>query len=103
MKAVDKFEYKEVCFQRITCGYDKHNKINSHQARTIRISSYDRNNKNCKNPTQIMSEFGREPPEELAKTSHAIRKVRKVLYRKEPVSLETPVGDEEDIVLIYRR
>ena len=48
---------------------------------------------------QIMSEFGREPtPEELAKKlSMPLEKVRKVLkIAKEPVSLETPVGDEED-------
>ena len=56
-------------------------------------------NKIVRTQRQIMSEFGREPtPEELAKKlAMPLEKVRKVLkIAKEPVSLETPVGDEED-------
>ena len=55
-------------------------------------------NKIVRTQRQIMSEFGREPtPEELAKLAMPLEKVRKVLkIAKEPVSLETPVGDEED-------
>ena len=71
------------------------------QARTIRIPVHmiETINKIVRTQRQIMSEFGREPtPEELAKKlAMPLEKVRKVLkIAKEPVSLETPVGDEED-------
>ena len=71
------------------------------QARTIRIPVHmiETINKIVRTQRQIMSEFGRElTPEELAKKlAMPLEKVRKVLkIAKEPVSLETPVGDEED-------
>ena len=69
------------------------------QARTIRtVHMIETINKIVRTQRQIMSEFGREPtPEELAKNCDASEKVGKVLkIAKEPVSLETPVGDEED-------
>ena len=71
------------------------------QARTIRIPVHmiETINKIVRTSRQMLSEFGREPtPEELAKKlAMPLDKVRKVLkIAKEPVSLETPVGDEED-------
>ena len=78
-----------------------HNLLRGNQARTIRIPVHmiETINKIVRTQRQIMSEFGREPtPEELAKKlAMPLEKVRKVLkIAKEPVSLETPVGDEED-------
>src|SRR5262249_60404941 len=71
------------------------------QARTIRIPvhMFDIINKIVRTSRQMMHETGREPtPEELAeKLSTPLEKVRKVLkIAKEPVSLETPIGDEEN-------
>jgi len=85
MKAVDKFEYRR--------GYN--------QARTIRIPVHmiETINKIVRTSRQILHEIGREPtPEELAaKLSMPLEKVRKVMkIAKEPISLETPIGDEED-------
>jgi RNA polymerase primary sigma factor len=104
MKAVDKFEYRR--------GY----KFSTHatwwirqaitrsiadQARTIRIPVHmiETINKIVRTSRQMLHEIGREPtPEELAeKLAMPLEKVRKVLkIAKEPISLETPVGDEED-------
>ena len=104
MKAVDKFEYRH--------GY----KISTYatwwirqaitrsiadQARTIRIPVHmiETNNKLVRTSRQILHEIGREPtPEELAgRLSMPLEKVRKVLkIAKQPISLETPIGDEED-------
>src|SRR3712207_3536462 len=104
MKAVDKFEYRR--------GY----KFSTHatwwirqaitrsiadQARTIRIPVHmiETINKIVRTSRQMLHEIGREPtPEELAeKLAMPLEKVRKVLkIAKEPISLETPIGDEED-------
>ena len=107
MKAVDKFEdrrgYKFSTYatwwirQAITRSI-------ADQARTIRIPVHmiETINKLVRTSRQMMHEIGREPtPEELAERLHMpLDKVRKVLkIAKEPVSLETPIGDEEDSTL----
>ena len=68
------------------------------QARTIRIPVHmiETINKIVRTQRQILSEFGREAtPEELAKLAMPLEKLGKLKISKEPVSLETPVGDEE--------
>ena len=109
MKAVDKFEYRRgYKFSTYATWWIRQAITRSiaDQARTIRIPVHmiETINKIVRTQRQIMSEFGREPtPEELAKKlAMPLEKVRKVLkIAKEPVSLETPVGDEEDLSLIH--
>ena len=104
MKAVDKFEYRRgYKFSTYATWWIRQAITRSiaDQARTIRIPVHmiETINKIVRTQRQIMSEFGREPtPEELAKKlAMPLEKVRKVLkIAKEPVSLEPPVGDEED-------
>ena len=104
MKAVDKFEYRRgYKFSTYATWWIRQAITRSiaDQARTIRrpVHMIETINKIVRTQRQIMSEFGREPtPEELAKKlAMPLEKVRKVLkIAKEPVSLETPVGDEED-------
>jgi len=104
MKAVDKFEYRRgYKFSTYATWWIRQAITRSiaDQARTIRIPVHmiETINKIVRTQRQIMSEFGRDPtPEELAKKlAMPLEKVRKVLkIAKEPVSLETPVGDEED-------
>ena len=104
MKAVDKFEYRRgYKFSTYATWWIRQAITRSiaDQARTIRIPVHmiETINKIVRTQRQVMSEFGREPtPEELAKKlAMPLEKVRKVLkIAKEPISLETPVGDEED-------
>ena len=104
MKAVDKFEYQRgYKFSTYATWWIRQAITRSiaDQARTIRIPVHmiETINKIVRTSRQILSEQGREPtPEELAKKlAMPLDKVRKVLkISKEPVSLETPVGDEED-------
>ena len=104
MKAVDKFEYRRgYKFSTYATWWIRQAITRSiaDQARTIRIPVHmiETINKIVRTQRQIMSEFGREPtPEELSKKlAMPLEKGRKVLkIAKEPVSLETPVGDEED-------
>ena len=104
MKAVDKFEYRRgYKFSTYATWWIRQAITRSiaDQARTIRIPVHmiETINKIVRTQRLILSEFGREPtPEELAKKlAMPLEKVRKVLkIAKEPVSLETPVGDEED-------
>ena len=104
MKAVDKFEYRRgYKFSTYATWWIRQAITRSiaDQARTIRIPVHmiETINKIVRTSRQIMHEIGREPtPEELAKRLHMpLEKVRKVMkIAKEPVSLETPVGDEED-------
>ena len=104
MKAVDKFEYQRgYKFSTYATWWIRQAITRSiaDQARTIRIPVHmiETINKIVRTSRQILSERGREPtPEELAKKlAMPLERVRKVLkISKEPVSLETPVGDEED-------
>jgi len=104
MKAVDKFEYRRgYKFSTYATWWIRQAITRSiaDQARTIRIPVHmiETINKIVRTSRQMMHEIGREPrPEELAQRLHMpVDKVRKVLkIAKEPVSLETPVGDEED-------
>ncbi len=104
MKAVDKFEYRRgYKFSTYATWWIRQAITRSiaDQARTIRIPVHmiETINKIVRTQRQILSESGREAtPEELAKKlAMPLEKVRKVLkISKEPVSLETPVGDEED-------
>ena len=104
MKAVDKFEYRRgYKFSTYATWWIRQAITRSiaDQARTIRIPVHmiETINKLVRTSRQMVHEIGREPtPEELAeKLTMPIEKVRKVLkIAKEPVSLETPVGDEED-------
>jgi len=104
MKAVDKFEYRRgYKFSTYATWWIRQAITRSiaDQARTIRIPVHmiETINKIVRTSRQILSEYGREPtPEELSKKlAMPLDKVRKVLkISKEPVSLETPVGDEED-------
>jgi len=104
MKAVDKFEYQRgYKFSTYATWWIRQAITRSiaDQARTIRIPVHmiETINKIVRTSRQILSERGREPtPEELAKKlAMPLDRVRKVLkISKEPVSLETPVGDEED-------
>jgi len=104
MKAVDKFEYRRgYKFSTYATWWIRQAITRSiaDQARTIRIPVHmiETINKIVRTTRQIMHEIGREPtPEEIStKLSMPLEKVRKVMkIAKEPVSLETPVGDEED-------
>ncbi|MEM9469348.1 MAG: RNA polymerase sigma factor RpoD [Pseudomonadota bacterium] len=104
MKAVDKFEYRRgYKFSTYATWWIRQAITRSiaDQARTIRIPVHmiETINKLVRTSRQMMHEIGREPtPEELAERLHMpLDKVRKVMkIAKEPVSLETPVGDEED-------
>jgi RNA polymerase primary sigma factor len=104
MKAVDKFEYRRgYKFSTYATWWIRQAITRSiaDQARTIRIPVHmiETINKLVRTSRQMLHEIGREPtPEELAeKLSMPIHKVRNVLkIAKEPISLETPVGDEED-------
>ena len=104
MKAVDKFEYRRgYKFSTYATWWIRQAITRSiaDQARTIRIPVHmiETINKLVRTSRQMLHEIGREPtPEELAeKLSMPLEKVRKVLkIAKEPISLETPVGDEED-------
>jgi len=104
MKAVDKFEYRRgYKFSTYATWWIRQAITRSiaDQARTIRIPVHmiETINKIVRTTRQIMSEIGREPtPNELAERLHMpLDKVKKVLkIAKEPISLETPVGDEED-------
>lgn len=104
MKAVDKFEYRRgYKFSTYATWWIRQAITRSiaDQARTIRIPVHmiETINKLVRTSRQMLSEMGREPvPEELAKRlSMPLDKVRKVMkIAKEPVSLESPVGDEDD-------
>ena len=104
MKAVDKFEYRRgYKFSTYATWWIRQAITRSiaDQARTIRIPVHmiETINKIVRTSRQMLHEIGREPtPEELAeKLSMPLEKVRKVLkIAKEPISLETPIGDEED-------
>ena len=104
MKAVDKFEYRRgYKFSTYATWWIRQAITRSiaDQARTIRIPVHmiETINKIVRTQRQLLSEIGREPtPEEISvKLNMPLEKVRKVLkIAKEPVSLETPVGDEED-------
>jgi len=104
MKAVDKFEYRRgYKFSTYATWWIRQAITRSiaDQARTIRIPVHmiETINKLVRTSRQMLHEIGREPtPEELALRLHMpLEKVRKVLkIAKEPISLETPIGDEED-------
>jgi len=104
MKAVDKFEYQRgYKFSTYATWWIRQAITRSiaDQARTIRIPVHmiETINKIVRTSRQILSEHGREPtPEELSKKlAMPLDRVRKVLkISKEPISLETPVGDEDD-------
>jgi len=104
MKAVDKFEYRRgYKFSTYATWWIRQAITRSiaDQARTIRIPVHmiETINKLLRTSRQMLNDIGREPtPEELAeKLMIPVEKVRKVLkISKEPISLETPVGDEED-------
>ncbi|KPU84136.1 RNA polymerase sigma factor rpoD [Marinosulfonomonas sp. PRT-SC04] len=104
MKAVDKFEYRRgYKFSTYATWWIRQAITRSiaDQARTIRIPVHmiETINKLVRTGRQMLHEIGREPtPEELAeKLKMPLEKVRKVMkIAKEPISLETPIGDEED-------
>jgi len=104
MKAVDKFEYRRgYKFSTYATWWIRQAITRSiaDQARTIRIPVHmiETINKIVRTTRQIISEIGREPtPQELAERLHMpLDKVKKVLkIAKEPISMETPVGDEDD-------
>ncbi|MAL88948.1 MAG: RNA polymerase sigma factor RpoD [Brevundimonas sp.] len=104
MKAVDKFEYRRgYKFSTYATWWIRQviTRSIADQARTIRIPVHmiETINKIVRTSRQMLHEIGREPtPEELAeKLAMPLEKVRKVLkIAKEPISLETPIGDEED-------
>ena len=104
MKAVDKFEYRRgYKFSTYATWWIRQAITRSiaDQARTIRIPVHmiETINKIVRTSRQILHEIGREPtPEELSsKLNMPLEKVRKVMkIAKEPISLETPIGDEED-------
>src|SRR5690554_832944 len=104
MKAVDKFEYRRgYKFSTYATWWIRQaiTRAIADQARTIRIPVHmiETINKLVRTSRQMLHEYGREPtPEELArKLNMPLDKVRKVLkIAKEPISLETPIGDEED-------
>ena len=107
MKAVDKFEYRRgYKFSTYATWWIRQAITRSiaDQARTIRIPVHmiETINKLVRTGRQMLHEIGREPtPEELAeKLQMPLEKVRKVMkIAKEPISLETPIGDEEDSLL----
>ena len=104
MKAVDKFEYRRgYKFSTYATWWIRQaiTRSTADQARTIRIPVHmiETINKLVRTGRQMLHEIGREPtPEELAeKLQMPLEKVRKVMkIAKEPISLETPIGDEED-------
>ena len=104
MKAVDKFEYKRgYKFSTYATWWIRQaiTRAIADQARTIRIPVHmiETVNKLIRTSRQLMQQMGREPtPEEIAvKMEMPVEKVRKVLkIAKEPISLETPIGEEED-------
>src|SRR5579883_3443758 len=104
MKAVDKFEYRRgYKFSTYATWWIRQaiTRAIADQARTIRIPVHmiETINKLVRTSRQMLHEMGREPtPEELAdKLAMPLEKVRKVMkIAKEPISLETPIGDEED-------
>ncbi len=104
MKAVDKFEYRRgYKFSTYATWWIRQAITRSiaDQARTIRIPLHkiETNNKLNRNSRQMLQEMGREPtPDELAQRMEMPEdKVRKVLkIAKEPISMETPIGDDED-------
>src|ERR671920_358268 len=104
MKAVDKFEYRRgYKFSTYATWWIRQaiTRAIADQARTIRIPVHmiETINKIVRTSRQMLHEIGREPtPEELAeRLSMPLEKVRKVMkIAKEPISLETPIGDEED-------
>jgi DNA-directed RNA polymerase sigma subunit (sigma70/sigma32) len=104
MKAVDKFEYRRgYKFSTYATWWIRQAITRSiaDQARTIRIPVHmiETINKLVRTSRQMLHEIGREPtPEELSeKLGLPLEKVRKVMkIAKEPISLETPIGDEED-------
>ncbi len=104
MKAVDKFEYKRgYKFSTYATWWIRQaiTRAIADQARTIRIPVHmiETINKLIRTSRYLVQEFGREPtPEEIAeKMELPLDKVRKVLkIAKEPISLETPIGEEED-------
>ncbi|MGB1069918.1 MAG: RNA polymerase sigma factor RpoD, partial [Henriciella sp.] len=104
MKAVDKFEYRRgYKFSTYATWWIRQAITRSiaDQARTIRIPVHmiETINKIVRSQRQMLHEIGREPtPEELAeKLGLPLEKIRKVLkIAKEPISLETPIGDDED-------
>ena len=104
MKAVDKFEYRRgYKFSTYATWWIRQAITRSiaDQARTIRIPVHmiETINKLVRTSRQMLHEIGREPtPEELAeRLAMPLEKVRKVLkIAKEPITLETPIGDEED-------
>ncbi len=104
MKAVDKFEYKRgYKFSTYATWWIRQaiTRAIADQARTIRIPVHmiETINKLIRTSRQLIQELGREPlPEEIAKKMDMpVDKVRKVLkIAKEPISLETPIGEEED-------
>ena len=104
MKAVDKFEYRRgYKFATYATWWIRQavSRSLAEQSRTIRVPVHmiDSINKIVRTSRQMLGEIGREPtPEELAEKLHMpLEKVRKTLkIAKEPLSLETPIGDEED-------
>ncbi|TAK07385.1 MAG: RNA polymerase sigma factor RpoD [Candidatus Manganitrophaceae bacterium] len=104
MKAVDKFEYKRgYKFSTYATWWIRQaiTRAIADQARTIRIPVHmiETINKLIRTSRQLVQELGREPsPEEIAeKMDLPLEKVRKILkIAKEPISLETPIGEEED-------
>ncbi len=107
MKAVDKFEYRRgYKFSTYATWWIRQaiTRAIADQARTIRIPVHmiETINKLIRTSRQLIQELGREPsPEEIAaKMELPVEKVRKVLkIAKEPISLETPIGEEEDSYL----
>lgn len=104
MKAVDKFEYQRgYKFSTYATWWIRQaiTRAIADQARTIRIPVHmiETINKLIRTSRYLVQEFGRDPtPEEIAKKmEYPLEKVKKVLkIAKEPISLETPIGDEED-------
>ena len=104
MKAVDKFEYRRgYKFSTYATWWIRQaiTRAIADQARTIRIPVHmiETINKLVRTSRMLMQQLGREPqPEEIAvKMEMPVDKVRKVLkIAKEPISLETPIGEEED-------
>ena len=104
MKAVDKFEYRRgYKFSTYATWWIRQSitRAIADQARTIRIPVHmiETNNKLSRTSRSLIQEFGREPtPDELAEhIGMPLHKVRKVLkIAKEPISLDTPIGDDED-------
>ena len=109
MKAVDKFEYRRgYKFSTYATWWIRQaiTRAIADQARTIRIPVHmiETINKMVRTSRQLIQELGREPtPEEIAERMDLpvdkVKKVQKI--SKEPISLETPIGEEEDLSLIH--